>query len=71
MASHPAEIFIPDQPEGVPFWSGGFTRLPSGLGVMLVHADDLRRHPFPFGWKPLNDEPLYVDDMEVWLLERA
>lgn len=39
-------------------------------GSMWIHVSDPRHHPFPDGWHPLNPEPEYVGDYELWFLYR-
>ena len=51
----------------VPEWSGRFTRLTAGLGMMMVHLDDKSSPQFPDGWASAG-EPFYHGEAVVWLL---
>lgn len=65
------ESYLPDVADSadVPGWSGKFIEyVPRTFGVVAVHVDDLRTHRFPRGWHPANDEPIYIDDVEIWTL---
>lgn len=57
---------------GVPAWSGSFTDLGAGLGVMRIWAGDTHNYQAPEGWRFLVAEPAYAPelDAECWLLER-
>ena len=56
----------------IPKWSGCFTRLAEGLGMMLVHVDDRSMPQFPEGWEPVApEEPLYEGDTVIWLLSEV
>lgn len=59
-----------DPAQLVPAWSGTFTEVRPGVGYMMIHVGDTRRHRFPPGWHPREDEPLYLGDSEFWLLEK-
>lgn len=65
---HHEEADPPDAGD-TPRWSGKFIEyIPRTFGVVAVHVDDLRTHPFPKGWHPASDEPYYLDDVEIWPL---
>jgi hypothetical protein len=66
-----AESAAGDGPSSVPAWSGSFTDLGIGLGVMRVYAGDVTNHRPPAGWHFVVQEPAYEPalDAEVWLLE--
>lgn len=53
----------------VPVWSGTFSELPSGFGMILIHADDRNTYPPPPGWEYTGDAPCaFLGDAEAWLL---
>ena len=60
-----------DEAGGLPAWSGSFTDLGIGLGVMRVHGSDTTNYTPPPGWHFVVQEPAYEPalDAEVWLLE--
>lgn len=64
--------YHPEPGDGlVPSWSGSFQELPQdGVGVLMVHVGDTRTHPFPDGWSPVSPEPIYDDDVELWVCVR-
>lgn len=66
-----AESAEGDGQSSVPAWSGSFTDLGIGLGVMRVHGADTTNHRPPPGWHFIATEPAYEPtmDAEVWLLE--
>ena len=59
-----------DDPGSIPIWSGKFTRIAPGVGMMLIHLEDQRPHQFPTGWEPTG-EPLYDGETEIWLLREV
>lgn len=68
VSTRPFEAF-PEPTEEIPTWSGKFIEyFPRTFGVLFIHADDTRTHPFPKGWHPISYEPSYLCDQEVWLL---
>ena len=68
MGDHSAAVQVNDDAGSIPVWSGEFTRLAEGLGMILIHVDDRRVHRFPGGWEPATPEPLYEGDAVIWLL---
>jgi hypothetical protein len=67
MGNQPATVEGNDDASSVPGWSGRFTRLTEGVGMMLVHLDDKTSPPFPEGWHPVGD-PIFEGDAVVWVL---
>ena len=70
MGDQPAALQVNDDAGSVPSWSGEFTRLTEGIGMMLIHVDDKSSPQFPTGWDPVG-EPLFERDFVIWLLTGA
>lgn len=73
MSAQPTEVlYTEESPEpitDIPGWSGEFLEaIPRTLGSVSIHADDTRTAVFPAGWHPLYDEPIYMHEVEIWLL---
>ena len=56
--------------DGPPSWSGRFEEISSDQALLVIHIGDERTHPIPQGWCPDADSPLYLEDREIWVLDR-
>lgn len=74
MTTQPSESFVELElaiavERDVPAWSGKFIEfIPRTVGLVMIHADDTKTYPPPPGWRYTRDEPVYVNDVELWPL---